>query len=46
MGILESIGKVEPIDIGIPNGPAAYGTRDLLKAHDPKFVKLRSPAKR
>ncbi len=30
-------------DIGTPNGPAEEGTRGLLKAHDPKFMELRSP---
>ena len=32
-------------DIGIPNGPAEEGTRDLLKAHDPKKIKLGKPNK-
>ncbi len=33
-------------DIGTPNGPAEDGTRGLLKAHYPKFMKLGSPVKR
>jgi hypothetical protein len=33
-------------DISIPDGPAEDGTRGLLKAHDPKFMKLESPVKR
>jgi hypothetical protein len=33
-------------DIGITNGPAKEGTRGLLKAHDPKFMKLEIPIKR
>jgi hypothetical protein len=30
-------------NIGIPNRPAEVGTRGLLKAHDPKKMKLGSP---
>jgi hypothetical protein len=30
-------------DIGIPDGPAEYSTRSLLKAHHPKFIKARKP---
>jgi hypothetical protein len=33
-------------DIGILNGPAEDGTRGLLKAHDPKFMKPESLIKR
>jgi hypothetical protein len=36
--------KTEMIsDIGIPNGPAEYRTRGLLKAHYPKNKKIRDP---
>jgi hypothetical protein len=33
-------------DIGIPNGPAEYSTRGLLKAHYPKNKKIREPKMR